>query len=145
MFGFGRKDKDEKSPKNTNKSFSSDLGFIDRLFLGKKNVDALKAMESAFDRIDEDKEFDTPEKVNDNRDLAETGIAGTAEVLSIEDTNTLVNYNPVVRMKLNVTPQSEPAFVTTVETIVSKIAIPKVSSIINIKYDPANKERILVF
>ena len=69
---------------------------------------------------------------------------GTAEVLSIADTGALINYNPVVKMKLNITPQFGPAFQADVETAVSKIAIPRVGDKINIKYNPANTSQVLI-
>jgi len=80
----------------------------------------------------------------DTSNLNQTGMGGTAEVLSIEDTGALINFNPVVRMKLRITPQFGPAFETTSETAVSKIAIPRVGDKINIKYNPANTSQVLV-
>jgi hypothetical protein len=64
--------------------------------------------------------------------------------MTIADTGALINYNPVVKMHLKVTPQYGIPFETDVETAVSKIAIPRVGDKINIKYNAANTSEILV-
>jgi hypothetical protein len=76
--------------------------------------------------------------------LAQTGMDATAEVLSIQDTGVLVNYNPVVVLQLKVTPTYGAGFETTGQSMVSKIAIPRIGDKIKIKYNPANPTQILV-
>ena len=76
--------------------------------------------------------------------LAQSGMAGTAEVLSIEDTGTLINFNPVVKLKLKVTPPYGAEFETTGQSAVSKIAIPRVGDKINIKYNPNQVDQFVV-
>jgi hypothetical protein len=79
--------------------------------------------------------------------LAQAGLEGAAEVLSIEDTGALINMNPVVKMKLKVTPVmmgAGIAFETMTETMVSKIAIPRVGDTIKIKYSPTDPTQIVV-
>jgi hypothetical protein len=74
----------------------------------------------------------------------QTGMAGTAEVLTIADTGALVNFNPVVRMKLKVQPQFGMGFETEIETAVSKIAVPRVGDKVNVKYNPANQQELII-
>ena len=76
--------------------------------------------------------------------LAQTGLDATAEVLSIQDTGTLINFNPVVVLQLKVTPQFGAGFETIGQSMVSKIAIPRVGDKIKIKYNPADPTQILV-
>jgi len=135
MFGIGKKQEEDpkKAIENADKTLNSGLtGFMTKTFMGK---DFVNKMNSGLDMA---------KNVYDNQDLANTGMAGTADVLSIEDTGAMVNFNPVVRMKLNVQPQYGIPFETTTETAVSKIAIPRVGDKINIKYNPANQHQVLV-
>lgn len=135
MFGFGKKiEKDpkkalEQADKALNKGVS---GFLAKTFMGKDFVDQANSS------------LNMAKNYTDSADLAQTGIPATAEVLSIEDTGALINFNPVVRMKLQVTPQFGMPFEVVSETVVSKIAIPKVGDKINIKYNPANNSQILI-
>ncbi len=76
--------------------------------------------------------------------LMQNGLDGTAEVVSIADTGAMVNYNPVVLLQLKVTPASGAAFDTTGQTMVSKIAVPRVGDKIKIKFDPADKTKFVV-
>jgi len=139
MFGFGKKQKNDPK-KAIEKAWG--LGFFTRLFIGKKSVDQMVDSIYKMDSMPE------PEmKMDDietHDELANTGRSATAEVLSIEDTGTMINYNPVVSMKLNVTPESGSAFETTAKTVVSKIAIPRVGDKIKIKYNPENRNQVLV-
>ena len=76
--------------------------------------------------------------------LTQYGIPAAAKVLTIQDTGQLVNFDPVVVMQLDVTPQMGVPFQTTVKSIVSKIAIPRVGDTINIKYSPADPTKIII-
>ena len=139
MFGFGKKQEDDPK-KAIEKAWG--LGFFTRLFIGKKSVDEM------VDSMYKMETMQVPDiKMDDvetHDELANTGRSATAEVLSIEDTGMMINYNPVVRMKLNVTPESGSEFKTNVKTVVSKIAIPRVGDKIKIKYNPENRNEILV-
>jgi hypothetical protein len=77
--------------------------------------------------------------------LAQSGLEASAEVLSIQDTGTLINMNPVVILKLKVMPMiGGVEFETTGQSMVSKIAIPRVGDKIKIKYNPADPSQIVV-
>ncbi len=138
MFGFGKKSKEmqkdpkkalEEADKTLNKGFT---GFMTKTFMGKEFTEQMNAS------------LDKAKQYTDYNNLQQTGMGATAEVINIEDTGALVNYNPVVRMKLKVQPQFGMPFETTAEAAVSKIAIPRVGDKINIKYNPANNSEIVV-
>ncbi|MEO8511959.1 MAG: hypothetical protein ABI543_00235 [Ignavibacteria bacterium] len=135
MFGFGKKiEKDpKKAIENADKAINSGVsGFLTKTFMGKDFVDQTNAS------------LNMAKNYTDTSNLGQTGMGATAEVLGIEDTGALINYNPVVKLKLMVTPQFGVPFETTSETAVSKIAIPRVGDKINIKYNPANTSQVLV-
>lgn len=138
MFGFNKKVKDmqddpkkaiDKADKTINKGLT---GMFTKAFIGQENLDKINHS------------LDVAKKYADYGNLNQTGMPASAEVMSIADTGMLVNYNPVVKMQLKVTPQYGVPFETTVETAVSKIAIPRVGDKINIKYNPANTSEVLV-
>jgi ACR3 family arsenite efflux pump ArsB len=76
--------------------------------------------------------------------LAQSGMDATAQVVAIADTGTLINYNPVVMLTLKVTPAYGVPFDTAGQSMVSKIAIPRVGDTIKIKYNPANPTQLVV-
>lgn len=138
MFG---KDKNTNDPekalndaeKKLNKGFT---GFATKAFMGKDYVDKMnETMAMGHEAIDMQKA---------SQNLNQIGIPAVAKVLSIQDTGELVNYDPMVILKLEVTPQTGVPFETTAKTIVSKIAIPRVGDTINIKYSPTDLTSIVV-
>jgi len=138
MFGINKKIKDmQKDPKKAideaDKTLNKGLtGFLTKSFMGKDAVDQMN------------KGLDAAKQYSDYNNISQTGMGATAEVISIEDTGTLINFNPVVRMKLKVQPQFGVAFETTAEAAVSKIAVPRAGDKINIKYNPVNTSEIVV-
>jgi hypothetical protein len=138
MFGINKKIKDmQKDPKKAideaDKTLNKGLtGFLTKTFMGKDAVDQMN------------KGLDAAKQYSDYNNISQTGMGATAEVLSIEDTGALVNFNPVVRMKLRVQPQFGAGFETTAEAAVSKIAVPRIGDKINIKYNPVNTSEIVV-
>ncbi len=139
MLGFGKK-KDEdpkdaldKADKALNKGVS---GFMAKTFMGKDFVN--KANEG-LDMAKQYTDYD-----GRKAQLMATGLGGTAEVLSIADTGAMINYNPVVKLKLKVQPQYGPEFETEIETAVSKIAVPRAGDKLNIKYNPANTSELII-
>ena len=82
---------------------------------------------------------------NSGQWLIQSGIDGSAEVISIEDTGKMINFNPVVKLTLKVTPSvGMPAFQTVGETAVSKIAIPRRGDTVKIKYSPVDPSQFVV-
>ncbi len=135
MFGFGKKIENDpkKALENADKAINSGVsGFLTKTFMGKDFVDQTNAS------------LNMAKNYTDTSNLGQTGMGASAEVLGIEDTGALINFNPVVKLKLMVTPQFGVPFETTAETAVSKIAIPRVGDKINIKYNPANTSQVQV-
>jgi hypothetical protein len=142
MFGMDKKMKEMKndpekaleySDKKLNKGIT---GFATKAFMGKDFVEDMnKGLAAGRDAVEMQKSFQNPDQ---------NGLPATAEVVTIQDTGELINYNPVVIMQLKVQPQYEPPFETNVRAIVSKIAIPRVGDTINIKYAPADRTKISI-
>ena len=143
MFGKFVKKQMDKSPEEAlndgRKSINSGIsGGLTKAFMGQEFVDKMNnAMDQGQAAIDMQK--------NGNM-LAMTGIEGSAEVVAIEDTGTLINMNPVVKLTLKVTPAVPglAAFDTVGQTTVSKIAIPRKGDTIKIKYNMANPSEFVV-
>jgi len=139
MFGFGKKKTDDpkEALNDADKALNKGLsGFMAKTFMGKDFMDKANA---GLDMAKQYTDYD-----GRKAQLMQTGMGGTAEVLTIADTGALVNYNPVVIMKLKVQPQFGPEFETEVQTAVSKIAIPRAGDKINVKYNPANNSELII-
>src|SRR5512140_3415314 len=137
MFSKFVKKNMDKSPEEAlndgRKTINSGItGGLTKAFMGQEFVDKMNnAMDQGQAALDMQK--------NGNM-LAMTGVEGSAEVVAIEDTGTLINMNPVVKLTLKVTP-SVPGlapFETTGNSVVSRIAIPRKGDTIKIKYNFAN-------
>lgn len=142
MFGINKKIKEaQQDPKKgieqadnaLNKGLS---GFMAKTFMGK---DFVNQANQGLDMAKQYTDYD-----GKRAQLMQTGMGGTAEVLTIADTGALVNFNPVVRMKLRVQPQYGMTFETEIETAVSKIAVPRVGDKVNVKYNPANQQELII-
>ncbi len=136
---FGRKiEKDpQKALDNAKKTMNSGLtGGLTKAFMGKDFVDDMNnAMNKGQAALDMQKS---------GAWIAQAGMDATAEVLSIQDTGTMINNNPVVVLQLKVQPTVGAEFSTTAQSMVSKIAIPRVGDKIKIKYHPADPSQIAV-
>ncbi|MGE5073709.1 MAG: hypothetical protein ACM3MF_09795 [Anaerolineae bacterium] len=113
-------------------------GGLTKAFMGQEFVDKMNnVMDQGQAALDMQK--------NGNM-LAMTGIEGSAEVVAIEDTGTLINMDPVVKLTLKVTP-AIPGLVpfdTVGTSLVSKVAIPRKGDTIKIKYNMANPAESVV-
>ncbi len=140
MFNFGKKqEKDpQKALDNAEKTLNTGLtGGLTRAFMGKDFVNdmntAMNQGQAAMDGIKQ------------QQWLVQSGLDATADVVSITDTGALVNMNPVVVLNLKVQPAiGGPVFDTAGQTMVSKIAIPRVGDKIKIKYNPADPTQFVV-
>ncbi|HLT24849.1 MAG TPA: hypothetical protein VK004_06965 [Ignavibacteria bacterium] len=138
---FFNKKKFEEARKDPNKALeqadktinSGVTGFLTKTFMGKDFVDQTnQSLNTAKNAM------------GGNANLSMTGVPASAEVLSIEDTGKLVNYDPIVRLKLAVQPAYGTPFETTTEVLVSKIAIPRAGDKISIKYNPVNNTEVMI-
>jgi hypothetical protein len=141
MFNFGKKKEDETPQEaldNARKTVNSGLtGGLTKAFMGQGFVDKVNnAMDQGQAAIN---------MQNSGQWLLQTGLEASAEVESIEDTGKLINFNPVVKLTLKVTPtMGMPAFQAVGETTVSKIAIPRKGETIKIKYNPIDPSQFVV-
>ncbi len=141
MFSKFVKKQMDKNPQEAlddgRKSINSGItGGLTKAFMGQEFVDKMNnAMDQGQAAID---------MQASGQWLAQSGIPGTAEVVSIEDTGKLVNFNPIVKLKLKVQTTMGTSFETTGESMVSKIAIPRKGDTVNIKYNPADPSQFVV-
>lgn len=132
-FEEARKDP-KKGLEQADKTINSGVtGFLTKTFMGKDFVDQTnQSLNTAKNAM------------GGNSNLSMTGVPASADVLSIEDTGKLVNYDPIVKLKLAVQPSYGTPFETTAEVLVSKVAVPRVGDKINIKYNPVNNSEIMI-
>ena len=139
MFNLGKKpEKDpQKALDNAKKTLNSGItGGLTKAFMGKDFVnDMNSAMDQGQAAID---------GINQQQWLAQNGLDASADVLMVQDTGATVNMNPVVLIQMKVTPAAGAAFDVTTQTMVSRIAVPRVGDKIKIKYNPANPQQVAV-
>lgn len=78
--------------------------------------------------------------------LAATGalaITSTAKVRTVRDTGKLINFDPVVILELDVTENDGSQYTKTLETLVSKLQIPRAGDIIGLAQHPANSSEFV--
>lgn len=78
--------------------------------------------------------------------LASSGtvpISATALVVSVTDTGRLINFDPVVVLVLNVIENDGSISQKTLETIVSKIQIPRAGDRVGLGHNPANPSELM--
>jgi hypothetical protein len=138
MFGFRKKMEEmHKDPKKAldhadetvNKGFT---GWVTKNFMGE------------YFHNEMNKGLDMARNSIEGNAAAMAGIPASADVLGIEDTGSSINDNPMVRLKLKITPQFGVPFEHTVETVVSRIAVPRVGDTLNIRYNPANPAQVAI-
>ena len=141
MFNFGKKKEDETSQEaldHAKKTVNSGLtGGLTKAFMGQGFMDKVNnAMDQGQAAIN---------MQNSGQWLMQSVLNGSAEVISIEDTGKLINFNPVVKLTLKVTPiMRMPPFRTVGEITVSKIAIPRKGDTIKVKYSPMDSSQFVV-
>ncbi len=110
------------------------FGWLIKLFVGKNSLSSLNStLNIAQQQL---------QNVQSQQQIRLTGTKAKATVLKIEDTGMLLNHNPVVNLTVRVSPESGEAFEKTFQTVVSKIAIPRINDLISISYNPSNPEEI---
>ena len=108
------------------------MGFMTKTFMGKEFTQKMNDG------------LNTAKKAMDMSNLTLTGLPGTAKVIGIEDTGKMINYNPIVTLKLIVRPAYGSEFESVGNVMVSKIAVPRAGDIINIKYNAADTNDFIV-
>jgi hypothetical protein len=140
MFNLGKKKQEEDPQKaldNARNSLNKGItGGLTKAFMGK---DFVNKMNSTMDQGQA-----ALEGLQQQQWLAQNGVEGSADVVSVQDTGATVNMNPVVLLQLKVTPMAGPAFDITTQTMVSRIAVPRSGDKVKIKYNPANPQQIVI-
>ncbi|MBP2110458.1 hypothetical protein J2Z70_000597 [Paenibacillus silagei] len=78
--------------------------------------------------------------------LASSGtvpLSATAIVISVTDTGKLINFDPIVVLVLNVTENDGSTYQKTLETLVSKIQIPRAGDRVGLGHNPANPSELM--
>lgn len=76
--------------------------------------------------------------------LINNGSKGVAEVISVQDTGTTINNNPLVRMVLKVQPSIGSPFETGMELTVSRLNIPRKGDMLQVVYDRQNNKDLII-
>jgi hypothetical protein len=145
MFGMDKKYKEmkemqkdpDKALDNAEKTLNKGLtGFMTKAFMGNEFVNDMNAtMQKGREAVDMQKAYQNP---------SDFGVETTAEVVSMQDTGQLINFNPVVNFQLKVMSAAGIPFDMAAQAIVSKIAVPRVGDTIKIKYNPADMTKVVI-
>jgi hypothetical protein len=139
MFNLGnKKDKDpKKALDNASNVVNKGLmGGLTKAFMGQGFVNDVNSAINTGNQAINNMEV--------AQNLAQTGAPADADVISVTDTGTTVNMNPVVVLTLNVKPAAGAEFQTAAQVMVSRIAVPRAGDKIKIKYNPAVPSQIVV-
>jgi len=64
------------------------------------------------------------------------GTPAKATITALQDTGTTINDNPMVKKTIEVQPDFGAGFTASMEALVSRIAIPRVGDVLQVRYDP---------
>ncbi|MEI7578454.1 MAG: hypothetical protein WCJ58_00265 [bacterium] len=139
MFGFKRPNTDDPQAAidQANKTMNSGItGGLTKMFMGKDFVNkANDGLATAQSAMDDAKEM---------QELMVSGVDAKALVKTLADTGKLINFNPVLQMKLEVNPGTPEAYELDVEKMVSKIMIPRIGDTLMLKVSPTDKQKIAI-
>ena len=146
MFGIGKRIEDAMKKAQTDpvgaiedhkKSLNSGLtGFMTKTFMGQGFVDKMSGVM--------DMGANAMAGQQDRLKLIQTGQDGTGDILSVQDTGGTVNNNPIVRIQMTVTPATGAAYEVNMQTMVPRIAVPRVGDKVKVKYDAENPQQVAI-
>jgi hypothetical protein len=110
------------------------FGWLTRIFMGRRFMAGMAQGAQMLEAVQARQQV--------RQDLLGSGTPASAKVLAIQDTGTLVNFDPVVLLTVQVSPEGEPPFQAAFTTPVPKIAIPRVGDTVSLRYDPRDRSRI---
>lgn len=131
MGWFGKKNKQEdaiaKADKMMNKGLS---GMMMKGFVSKEHRELInQSLDSAKQA-----------QLAGSRSLP---LTATARVITITDTGKLINFDPIVVLVLDVTETNGNQYQRTLETLVSKMQIPRVGDRVGLGQNPANPSELI--
>ncbi|MCX4162230.1 MULTISPECIES: hypothetical protein [Paraburkholderia] len=146
MFGIGKKIQDAITKAQTDpvgamedhkKTLNSGLtGFMTKTFMGKGFVDKMTGVMD----VGQNALAGQQERLQ----LIQTGLDGTADILSVQDTGATVNNSPIVLIHMTVSPASGTPYDVNIQTMVSRIAVPRAGDKVKIKYAADNPEKVAI-
>ncbi len=79
-----------------------------------------------------------------NKWLHENGSAASARVMAVHDTGRRYNYNPQIRLELEVEPEDGAPFNAEIILVVSPVHLSGIQpgAMLNVKYDPERPNRV---
>ena len=72
------------------------------------------------------------------------GTPAKATITALEDTGTTINDNPLAKMTIQVQPDFGAGFTATLEVLVSRLAIPRVGDVLQVRYDPQKPSVMMI-
>jgi hypothetical protein len=146
MFGIRKKIEDAMNKAQTDpagaiddhrKSLNSGMtGFMTKAFMGQEFVNKMNGvMDMGQNALAGQQE---------RLKLIQTGLDGTADILSVQDTGATVNENPVVVIQMTVNPANGTPYNVILQTMVSRIAVPRAGDKVKIKYSPENPQQVAI-
>lgn len=83
-------------------------------------------------------------RLEEIREFQRTAKTADALVLEVSDTGVTINDDPMVRLKIEINYGSLAAFTTLVDSVVSRVRIPRVGDVIKVQYNPNDISKITV-
>jgi hypothetical protein len=83
--------------------------------------------------------------VSDAKELQRSGVAASARILEIWDTGITVNDDPVIGMRVEVSPPDGPVYPATIpKSLISRLDIPRFQpgATVSVRIDPKNPDRL---
>ncbi|VBB09364.1 Hypothetical protein LUCI_4654 [Lucifera butyrica] len=76
--------------------------------------------------------------------LVSAGVVAPARIDNLEQTGTMINNNPVLRIWVTAYPQNQPPVQLEIKQLVSLISIPQVGSQVVVAYDPQKPQEAII-
>jgi hypothetical protein len=83
--------------------------------------------------------------VSEARELQRSGVPASARILEIWDTGITVNDDPVIGMRVEISPEDGPAYSATVpKSLISRLDIPRFQpgATVSVRIDPQDPDRV---
>jgi hypothetical protein len=85
--------------------------------------------------------------VSDAKELQQTGLPARATILEIWDTGMTVNNDPVIGLRIEVTPDGRPPYIATIKkALISRLDVPRFQPerVIPVRVDPTDPQRVAI-
>jgi hypothetical protein len=85
--------------------------------------------------------------VSDAKELQQTGLPARATILEIWDTGMTINNDPVIGLRIEVTPDGRPPYIATItKALISRLDVPQFQPerVIPVRVDPTDPQRVAI-